>query len=280
MQNNLKNFLCMKLHLGICDEKCQRAHNIQELNISLCYNGSNCNNNKCPFVHSQQELLNIDKQQYYERMYNYVKPYDTNKTSVCRYSQIGCRIDKCNKAHNSNEIRFSECECSRHDCVFYHRNRDADISKEEYFARMKDYKNIIIKNKHEMLCRYINIGCQREDCPYAHSIDQLKIHKCIFKECKNTKCIFYHDNNNIDKQEYYNRMLEHIIPLKPKTVICYNNLCNGKNCKHAHSLSEFVVSNCVRGNKCKKHCCPFKHPNDKVDKSVFYNRMLYALHPN
>lgn len=277
--NNPRNLLCKRMNLKKCPETCNRAHNINELEISICNKGANCNNTKCPFVHSHQEFNLVNKQNYYKQMYKYTNPYETDRTSVCRYSSIGCKIVKCRKAHTINELRITECDCFRNNCPFYHIERDAHITKQEYFERMKQHQNVISKSSNEMLCRYVDIGCQRLDCPYAHSSEDLIVHKCIFSNCK-SNCVFMHPDEHISKQEYYERMKNYVVPLKPLTVICHDNNCLDDKCMFAHSFDEFRVSYCVRGDKCKKHCCPFAHPSENLSDDVYYQRMLNSMHPN
>jgi len=274
--HNMKHLLCKKMNLQNCDQDCPRSHNIEQLKIINCIHAGNCINDKCPYKHPN-ELLS--KQQYYDRMYNYVKPYISAYTSICRYIDIGCKIDKCRKAHSIDELVMSECDCYRNECPFFHSNRDENITKEYYFTRMKKWNKTLNKSNKNMLCRYIEIGCQRNDCPYAHSIRELNIHKCIFKNCKSS-CIFLHCNETIDKQQYFDRILKYILPIKPFTVVCHNDNCKDNECLFAHSFEEFIISDCIRGNKCKKHCCPFKHPNENYDKKTYYERMMYSMHPN
>ena len=272
-----KNLLCKKMNIYNCDDNCKKAHTIDELEFSECFQGSKCINTNCPFIHPNDKI--ITKQEYFERIYNYILPYESNYTSICRYSDIGCKIEFCRKAHNINELIISHCNCIRKDCPFFHKYRDDDITKEEYFERMKNWVKIIKKSNKTMLCRYINIGCQRINCPYAHNIDELNIHQCIFKNCKNN-CVFLHTYENINKQEYFNRMLSFIEPIKPLTVLCYYKNCKNNKCLYSHSFEEFKISSCIRQDKCKKHCCPFKHPNEHLDKKTYYQRMLHALFPN
>jgi hypothetical protein len=276
-QNSQKYLLCKKMNINTCKDTCQRAHSINELEIIHCYKGFKCNNDKCPFIHPKDDPITEDE--YFKRMYDYISPYESNYTSVCRYCDIGCKIELCRKAHSVDQLVFSECDCFRSDCPFFHKERDEHISKEQYFLRMKSWVKTIKKSNKNMLCRYINIGCQRTDCPYAHNIRELNVHKCIFNNCK-SNCIFLHNYETIDKQEYFERMLDFIEPIKPKTVLCHNKECNNNKCLYAHSIDEYKISECIRGIKCKKHCCPFKHPNENFDKKTYYERMLYSLHPN
>ena len=212
-------------------------------------------------------------------MYDYISPYVSLYTSVCRYTDIGCKIEKCRKAHSIDELIMSNCDCVKLDCPFYHQKRDENITKEQYFIRMKSWVKTLKKSNKNLLCRYINIGCRRIDCPYAHNIEELNVHKCIFNNCK-SKCIFLHENETINKQEYYKRMLNFIIPIKPYTVLCCYKNCNIKNCLYAHSYEQFVESDCIRSINCKKHCCPFKHSFENFDKNVYFNRMLVSVYPN
>ena len=278
ISKNLKQnyLLCKKMNLNNCDENCERSHSIEQLEMIDCFYEMKCKKTDCPYIHPNDDY--ITKEQYFIRMYNYILPYESDFTSICRYSDIGCKIEKCRKAHSVDELIVSNCNCFRSECPFYHKQRDEHITKEEYFLRMKSWVKTITKSNKKMLCRYINIGCQRSDCPYAHNIRELKVHKCIFNYCK-SNCIFLH-NETIDKQEYFERMLKFIEPISPKTVLCYYKKCHNDKCLYAHSFDEYKVSQCVRGNKCKKHCCPFKHPNENLDKKTYYQRMLRALHPN
>ena len=274
---NQKHLLCKKMNIKNCKSDCTRAHTINELEQIYCVHGINCNKNICPYVHPNE--LNINKQEYFDRMYNYISPYISAYTSVCRYCEIGCKIIKCRKAHSVEELVISECDCFRNDCPFYHENRDKNITNEQYFIRMKSWVKTLKKSNKNLLCRYINIDCQRKDCPYAHNISELNIHKCIFNNCKST-CVFLHKYETIDKQEYYERILKFIEPIKPYTVLCDNKNCKNKNCLYAHSYEQFTVSECIRGIKCKKHCCPFKHSDENLNKNTYYERMRYALYPN
>ena len=272
-----KYLLCKKINLNNCDGSCERSHSIDQLEIINCFYGIKCKNTDCPYIHPDDK--NITKEEYFHRMYDYILPYESNFTSICRYSDIGCKIEKCRKAHSVDELIISYCNCFRSECPFYHKQRDEHITKEEYFNRMKSWVKTMKKLNKKMLCRYINIGCQRNDCPYAHNMRELKVHKCIFNSCKST-CIFLHNNETIDKQEYFERMLNFIEPIKPKTVLCHYKNCYDKKCLYAHSFDEYKVSQCIRTNKCKKHCCPFKHPNENLEDKIYYQRMLHALHPN
>lgn len=275
-QTYQKFLLCKKMNIKNCKETCERAHSLNELEIINCHNQDNCYNKNCPFLHPNETITD---QEYFNRMYKYISPYETNYTSVCRYCDIGCKIEKCRKAHSIDELVISDCDCFRTDCPFFHKQRDEHISKEQYFLRLKSWVKTIKKSNKSMLCRYINIGCQRTECPYAHNIRELKIHKCIFNNCK-LNCIFLHNDETIDKQEYFERMLNFIEPIKPKTVLCHNKHCKDNKCLYAHSFEEYKISDCIRGSKCKKHCCPFRHPKENIDKNTYYQRMLYSLHPN
>ena len=276
MSQNQKYLLCKKINLQNCNKECSRAHNINELEIINCHYETKCKILNCPFLHPCD---NISKQEYYERIYNYISPYQTEYTSICRYIDIGCKIEKCRKAHSIEELNISNCDCFRTNCPFFHDIRDKNITKEQYFMRMKSWIKTLKKTNKDLLCRYINIGCRRINCPYAHNIDELNIHKCIFSNCKST-CIFLHSDETISKKEYFNRMLKYISPIKPYTVICNKNNCNYDNCMYAHTFEQFIVTSCIRGNECKKHCCPFKHPDENLDKNIYYKRMLYASYPN
>jgi hypothetical protein len=275
-ESNQKNLLCKKMNLQCCDESCKRSHSKDELIMVQCHYGINCNNVKCLFLHPNDI---VTKDEYYQKMYNYISPYETDFTTICRYSDIGCKIERCRKAHSINELKISDCDCYRDNCTFYHKERDFNITTEEYYTRMKNSIITLNKTNKTKLCRYINIGCQRDDCPYAHSIRELKVKHCLFNNCT-SNCVFLHINETIDKQEYFERMLKHISPLKPKTVICHYKNCKDSNCKFAHSYDRLIISNCIRNNKCKKHCCPFRHPNENFNKDIYYKRMLHSLHPN
>ena len=276
MSVNQKYLLCKKMNLYNCNSYCLRSHNIDELEVIDCHYGNECKMNKCPFMHPKD---NITKQNYYKRMYEYILPYETEYTSVCRYTDIGCKIEKCRKAHSADKLIISKCDCFKLlNCPFYHENRDKNITKEQYFIRMKNWVKTLKKSNKELLCRYINIGCRRNNCPYAHNIKELNIHKCIFTNCK-SDCVFLHNNETIGKQEYFERMLKFILPIKPFSVLCEKKNCNNK-CMYAHTFEEFLVTSCIRGIKCKKHCCPFKHPGENLDKDTYYNRMSYAHYPN
>lgn len=275
---NQKNLLCKKMNINCKDINCLRSHSFDELIVTKCIYDTKCKNHRCPFIHSNDSP--ITKEKYYNRMYEYINPYDSYKTSICRYYKIGCKVKDCRKAHSIDELNISECDCYRDDCTFYHKYRDENITKEEYFERMKNWSKIFDKSDKKLLCRYINIGCKRTDCPYAHSIKDLKVHKCIFSDCKNT-CVFLHKDETIDKQEYFERMLHHIQPFKPNTILCSDKeYCTESNCKYAHNYSNLIVSECVRGNSCKKHCCPFKHPYENLSKTIYYNRMVISKFPN
>lgn len=276
-----KNLLCKKMNINCNDLNCLRSHSFDELVVTNCLYDTKCKNHRCPFVHSNN--LPITKEEYYNRMYDYINPYVSYKTSICRFYNIGCKIENCRKAHSVDELVLSECDCYRDNCFFYHKYRDQNITKQEYFDRMKTCTKLINKTNKNSLCRYINIGCQRNDCPYAHSINELNAHECIFSNCK-SKCVYLHKNETIDKQEYFERMLKHIEPFIPKSVICFKNLnsknCNDLKCKYAHNYSELIITNCIRGKSCKKHCCPFKHPDEILSKNVYYNRMVTSKYPN
>jgi hypothetical protein len=274
---NQQNLLCKKMNLQCCKNDCNRSHSIDELIITNCHHGDQCKNCKCPFVHPFDSP--ITKQKYYHRMYDYISPYESNKTTVCRYYEIGCKIEKCKKAHNIKELTISNCDCFRDECPFYHQNRDKNITKQEYFDRIKSWVKTLKKSDKNLICRYINIGCQRADCPYAHNIRELNVHNCIFKDCK-SYCVFLHNGETIDKQEYFDRMLDYIKPILPKTVLCYNSNCKYNKCLYAHSYNDLIITECIRGNKCKKHCCPFKHPQEFLNKNTYYNRMKIARFPN
>lgn len=270
-----KNLLCKKMNLNCCNDSCKKAHSQNELLISNCKKDIFCENIKCPFIHTNEHLSH---EQYYKRMYNYISPYETKNTSICRYIDVGCKIDKCRKAHSIEELVISKCNCFRINCPFFHEDRDIQLTKSDYFERLKNFVQVLKKSDKNLLCRYINIGCQRNDCPYAHNIEQLNIHKCIFKNCK-SNCVYLHDEL-INKQNYFQNMLKYIEPLKPKTVLCHFKNCKNINCNYAHSYNELIISDCVRGIKCKKHCCPFKHPNENLNKKIYYERMLKSLYPN
>ena len=204
--------------------------------------------------------------------------YQTHKTTICRYIDIGCKIEKCRKAHSLEELSFSNCDCSRENCPFFHSQRDKHISKKEYFERMKNSIKILDKSNKHLLCRYIIIGCQRENCPYAHDIHELVVKKCIFSNCR-SNCVYVHENETINKIQYFNKIIDFIKPFKPKSILCRLKSCNS-NCRYAHSYNEFIVIDCIRGNNCKKHCCPFRHPFEQLDKLTYYNRMNCAMYPN
>lgn len=277
-QTSQKYLLCKKMNINTCKKTCERAHSISELEIINCYKGIKCSNVKCPFIHPGD--VPVTDEEYFKKIYNYILPYESNYTSICRYCDIGCKIEMCRKAHSIEQLVFSECDCFSSDCPFFHKQRDEYISKKQYFLRMKSWVKTMKKSNKNMLCRYIDIGCQRIECPYSHDIKELNIHKCIFNNCK-SNCVFLHNYETIDKDEYFERMLKFIEPIKSKTVLCHNKQCNDNKCLYAHSFDEYKISYCIRGIKCKKHCCPFKHPNENnLDKKIYYERMLCSLHPN
>ena len=278
---NQKQLLCKKMNINCNIINCPRSHYIDELEIVNCYHNENCKKQNCPYIHPYDEP--VTKVQYFDRMYKYINPYQSFKTSICRYYEIGCKIENCRKAHSVDELQITECDCYKSNCYFYHKNRDEGISKQNYFNRMKNYIKIIEKEDKKLLCRYINIGCQREDCPYAHNIKELKIYKCMFINCinyKQNKCVFLHENENFYINEYFERMLKFIQPFEKNNILCHKNNCKDKNCNYSHSYSELIVPNCIRGTNCKKHCCPFIHPQENLTKNVYYSRMLTSKFPN
>jgi hypothetical protein len=278
---NQKQLLCKKMNVNCDIDNCPRSHSINELVLENCYYNENCKKQNCPYIHPYDSP--ITKVQYFDRMYKYINPYQSFKSSICRYYDIGCKIENCRKAHSIDELQITECDCYKIDCYFYHKNRDENISKKDYFNRMKVFIKTIEKEDNKLLCRYINIGCQREDCPYAHNINELKVHNCIFNNCKNfkqNKCVFLHKNETIDKIEYFERMLKHIQPFEKNNILCNKINCKNINCKYSHSYSDLIIPNCIRESNCKKHCCPFIHPHENLTKKVYYNRMLTSKFPN
>jgi len=266
-------YLCKKMFIECNRHNCNRAHSQDELKIHFCIYDKDCKNNKCPFIHSGDEF--ISNNDYYKRMLNYINPYSSYKTSICRYIDKGCKFENCRKAHNEEELKITECDCFRKECPFYHEPRDMNISKKEYYQRMVEFCKITKNNDKNLLCRYINLGCKRPNCPYAHNIEELEVHKCIFKTCKKENCPFLHNDEKIEKIQYFNRILKYIRPFEDKTICCENKTCKKENCKYAHSEHELKQIHCIR-DKCKKENCPFIHLH-KIDKKIYYNKMLKSI---
>jgi hypothetical protein len=268
------------MNLNYCDDSCPKSHSFEELPIIGCIDGNCCEEYKyktCPFLHPNDKIMT--KEEYFKRMYEFVAPYEVNKKIVCKYIEVGCRINGCTKAHTVKELEITKCNCYRKSCPFLH-ERDENMSREEYFKRMINFvqpANMFNKN---MLCRYIDIGCRINNCPYSHNIDELIMHKCTNVNCKLSRCMFLHNDEVIKKSEYFTRIYKFTETLKIGTVVCQDKYCKDRKCKYAHSLNEFVVSNCVRENRCKKSSCPFKHPGENLEKYEFYKRMQRSFYPN
>ena len=59
------------------------------------------------------------------------------------------------------------------------------------------------------ICKYAFIGCkQSQKCWYAHNKEELRQRYCINGvNCYDKNCFFLHPNKNVDKDEYYLRIL-------------------------------------------------------------------------
>ena len=59
------------------------------------------------------------------------------------------------------------------------------------------------------ICKYAFIGCkQQQKCWYAHNKEELRQRYCINGvNCDDKNCCYLHPNKNIDKDEYYLRIL-------------------------------------------------------------------------
>ena len=59
------------------------------------------------------------------------------------------------------------------------------------------------------ICKYAFIGCkQSQKCWYAHNKEELRQRYCINGvNCYDKNCCFLHSNKNIDKDEYYFKIL-------------------------------------------------------------------------
>ena len=59
------------------------------------------------------------------------------------------------------------------------------------------------------ICKYAFIGCkQSQKCWYAHNKEELRQRYCINGvNCYDKNCCFLHPNKNVDKDEYYLRIL-------------------------------------------------------------------------
>ena len=59
------------------------------------------------------------------------------------------------------------------------------------------------------ICKYAIIGCkQSQKCWYAHNKEELRQRYCINGvNCYDKNCCFLHPNKNVDKDEYYLRIL-------------------------------------------------------------------------
>jgi hypothetical protein len=271
-----KHYLCKRMFVNCNIHECKRAHSQNELKIHKCIYDTTCKNSRCPFIHTNDE--NISNDEYYKRMLKYINPYDSYKTTVCRYTIKGCNFENCRKAHNKEELRITKCDCFRDNCPFYHDDRDENITIDKYYNRMIEFCKITDNNDKKILCRYIDLGCKRPNCPYSHSIEELEMHKCIFKICKTRNCPFIHNNEKITKIQYFNRMLKYIKPFETRTILCDDLNCKNKNCKYAHSKEELKQIDCIRKN-CKKENCPFIH-SFKINISDYYNKMLKSIFPN
>lgn len=271
-----KEYLCKRMFVNCDKNNCNRSHSQNELKIHNCIYNETCKNTRCPFIHTNDDYISDDD--YYKRMLNYINPYDSYKTTLCRYLNKGCKFENCRKAHNENELRITECDCFRDNCPYYHNYRDKNITKTKYYNRMVEFCKITENNDKNLLCRYINLNCKRQSCPYAHNIDELKVHKCIFKICKTANCPFLHNDENITKKQYYHRILKYIKPFETKTILCSDKLCKTINCKYAHSREELKQTNCIR-KKCKKENCPFIH-DVKITITEYYNKMIKSILPN
>jgi len=274
--NNL--YLCKRMFVNCDNHNCDRAHSQDELKIHNCIYDKTCKNTKCPFIHSEDEY--ISNMEYYERMLKYINPYNSYKTTLCRYLNKGCKFENCRKAHNEDELKITECDCFRDNCPFYHNYRDENITKTEYYNRMANFCKITDNNNKNLLCRYIHLECKRPNCPYAHCIDELEVHTCIFKTCKTKNCPFVHNDEKITKTQYFDRILKYIQPFDAKTIICSEHfkICKNKNCKYAHSQIELKQIKCIRNN-CKKEKCPFVH-DIKITMNDYYNKMIKSIFPN
>lgn len=270
-----KHYLCKKMLINCNTRECKRAHSQDELKIHKCIYNTTCKNTRCPFIHTNDEI--ISDEEYYKRMLKYINPYDSYKTTICRYTNNGCNLQNCRKAHVKEELRITECDCFRDNCPFYHKNRDENITINEYYNRMVNFCNLTDKNDKKLLCRYINLECKRPNCPYSHSMNELEVHKCIFKICKTRNCPFIHDKEEITKLQYFNRMIDYIKPFEKKTILCEKN-CKNIKCNYAHSSDELKQIQCIRKN-CKKENCPFVH-DIKINMNEYYNKMLKTIFPN
>jgi hypothetical protein len=250
------------------------AHSKEELQITYCPKNTQCETkNICPFLHTNDHHVNID--QYYERMYHYVRPYESVKVTLCKYLHKGCIFQNCRKAHNEEELQFNVCLCQNSTCYFYHPERDTSITKQQYYQRMLDRMQIFDENNNKYICRYYDIGCRRVNCTYAHSVQELQVHKCLFKTCRSETCMFIHRNDCLTKEQYFLRMLQHSHPLPPKSIVCDRLAkCNQQKCLYAHSVDEIVITNCIRGNKCKKNNCPFQHPFLQLSKQQYFLKII------
>ena len=144
----------------------------------------------------------------------------TFKTRPCNNMQqrgMCSRGNKCTFAHSVEELNLRNCFdgrfCRNMRCRFYHPDLE---SKLEYFARTRqevpvfaepvkfDKKSLKFTKPCEMIMK--KGRCYREDCTFAHTLNDLVLKECNKgKSCGNLHCQYFHPNME-SKVNYYKRI--------------------------------------------------------------------------
>jgi|LakMenEpi03Aug12_release.lakeMendotaPanAssembly.Ray.scaffolds.fasta_scaffold200986_5 hypothetical protein len=146
------------------------------------------------------------------------------------------------------------------------------------------------QNYKTSICKYAHIGCkQLNKCWYAHNKNELRIRPC-FKDinCDDKNCCFQHSNKEINKDEYYLKILlkSDIIGLDKLNIQKYMNNKyiieidlsddSNENCEEESKVSDTSNSNEIIILEEDKEL--FKYINDFTkewnnDSSLFYDKL-------
>lgn len=119
------------------------------------------------------------------------------RTLPCKFGSE-CRREKCNFAHNIQELVPTVCKkhpilCET--CIFYH---PASESVAQYGARV--FAPRVPEPFHSLertrMCKF-GLKCRHAGCKFAHTAQELRVAPCMYgMECVNWRCPYLHPDEN------------------------------------------------------------------------------------
>lgn len=134
-----------------------------------------------------------------------VKAVNTKaKTLPCKFGKDCRRGDKCEFAHNADEI--VPTVCNKHpvlcdSCLYFHPMSE---TAEQYRARLFGNKQPVITHSLERtrMCKF-GLKCKRADCKFAHTPSELRVAPCMYgMQCSNWRCPYLHpDETEVEMKD-------------------------------------------------------------------------------